>query len=167
MDQSGHCAHQHLIFDCQQCFRSLGAIIDVAGACIRFQELGRSVPIHLTDRKLFRLDVLDLLQNEEQPCADSVMLLERVNPGTQVSQEDNQSAAPDDHGNKDMNCERFGKEPLPTLAATTCTESQQTRLNTPKSERARCPSIAVMSRAVSEKQFDNLADRLRRLSVSQ
>ena len=65
-------------------FRSLGAIIDVAGACIRFQELGRTVPIHLTDRKLFRLDLLDRLQNEEQPCADFVILLEQANPGTQL-----------------------------------------------------------------------------------
>eukprot|EP00435_Cladocopium_sp_Y103_P074193 s963_g47.t1 len=52
-------------------FRSLGAVIDVAGECIKFQALERTVPMQLTDRKLFRIDLLDLLQNASQPPAEA------------------------------------------------------------------------------------------------
>ena len=54
-------------------FRSLGAVIDVANQNIRFKELGKTVPIRLTDRKLFRLDLLDLLQNHGEGGSEEVM----------------------------------------------------------------------------------------------
>ena len=54
-------------------FRSLGAIIDVAKQQIRFEELGKTVPIRLTDRKLFRLDLMDLLQKEQPAVAEDIM----------------------------------------------------------------------------------------------
>ena len=42
-------------------FRALGAIIDTGANLIHFQKLGRSIPMVLTDRKLYRLDLAELL----------------------------------------------------------------------------------------------------------
>eukprot|EP00435_Cladocopium_sp_Y103_P069341 s209_g33.t1 len=42
-------------------FRSLGAVIDTQANVIFFKELNRSVPIQITERKLYHLDLLDLL----------------------------------------------------------------------------------------------------------
>ena len=46
-------------------FRSLGAVIDTGLNQIFFKALGRTVPIEITDRKLYRLDLLDLLQTRD------------------------------------------------------------------------------------------------------
>ena len=54
-------------------FRSLGAVIDIANQSIQFKELGKTVPIRLTDRKLFRLDLLDLLQNHGDGGSEEIM----------------------------------------------------------------------------------------------
>ena len=42
-------------------FRSLGAVIDTESSQIFFKKLGRSIPIVLNERKLYRLDMMDLL----------------------------------------------------------------------------------------------------------
>ena len=60
-------------------------MIDVASECIRFKELGKTVPIQLTDRKLFRLDLLELLKNAEAPGTNMVMMMEEQEKGFQVS----------------------------------------------------------------------------------
>ena len=42
-------------------FRALGAVIDTESNLIHFKKLDRSIPITLTDRKLYRMDFQDLL----------------------------------------------------------------------------------------------------------
>lgn len=42
-------------------FRSLDAIIDTKNNQIHFKAINKIVPIHLTDRKLYQMDLLDLL----------------------------------------------------------------------------------------------------------
>ena len=46
-------------------FRALGAVIDTGSEQIFFQKLGRSIPISLSERNLFCLDLLDLLVDPE------------------------------------------------------------------------------------------------------
>ena len=61
-----HCRHPTLHFSiANSVFRSLGAVIDTGLNQIFFKALGRTVPIEITDRKLYRLNLLDLLQAPE------------------------------------------------------------------------------------------------------
>ena len=46
-------------------FRSLGAVIDTEDNTVYFKKLGKTVSIVLTDRKLYRLDLVDLLHTPE------------------------------------------------------------------------------------------------------
>ena len=50
-------------------FRSLGAVIDTECDLVFFKRLNRTVPIQLTDRKLYRMDFLDLVLPSEQIAA--------------------------------------------------------------------------------------------------
>ena len=59
-------------------FRALGAVIDTQDNLIYFKKLNRSIPINLTDRKLYRMDFQDLLLNpntevKEMPGAHHAM----------------------------------------------------------------------------------------------
>ena len=47
-------------------FRNLRAVIDTAKGEVLFQEIGIRVPMKLSERKLFQIDLLDLLKN---PCS--------------------------------------------------------------------------------------------------
>ena len=46
-------------------FRSLGAVIDTENNTVFFKKLQRSIPITLSDRKLYRLDFADLLSGSD------------------------------------------------------------------------------------------------------
>eukprot|EP00435_Cladocopium_sp_Y103_P069145 s990_g32.t1 len=93
-------------------FRSLGAVIDTDANQVFFKRLDRSIPIVLTERKLYRLDMMDLLTASPH-----------------VPKEQDQPA---DHAKCDA-------------AAFQLTEDQVTM--------------------ASSGQFDQLADRLRRMSL--
>eukprot|EP00435_Cladocopium_sp_Y103_P021822 s385_g5.t1 len=115
-------------------FRSLGALIDVASSCIRFQSLEKTVPMHLTDRKLFRIDLLDLLQNEHQPPTEAVMLMNQIPEVHEVQQVVEAKAG--------------------SISALT--------------NRVTCCFLPVtMPQGSNEVKFDDLADRLRRLSIAE
>ena len=47
-------------------FRNLRAVIDTAKGEVLFQEIGIRLPMKLSERKLFQIDLLDLLKN---PCS--------------------------------------------------------------------------------------------------
>lgn len=54
-------------------FRNLGPVIDTQDSTIYFKSLDRSIPMTLTERKLYRIDLLDLLQVREKSAFTAVL----------------------------------------------------------------------------------------------
>ena len=74
-------------------FRNLRAAIDTAKGEVLFQEIGIRVPMKLSERKLFQIDLLDLLKN---PCSHQgaeVMFSECTGQVLSTRSEENHDAA--------------------------------------------------------------------------
>ena len=91
-------------------FRALGAVIDTASERIFFQKLGRSIPISLSKRNLFCLDLLDLLvENEPKASAASALTVQNVEPMPQNPFRQEVSKGPDIEQKNPMPESRVGK----------------------------------------------------------
>ena len=53
-------------------FRNLDAIVDTGKQQIEFRKLGCTVPVRLSERKLFLLDIKELIEKAEDPHAESL-----------------------------------------------------------------------------------------------
>ena len=53
-------------------FRNLDAIVDTGKQQIEFRKLGCTVPVRLSERKLFLLDIKELIEKAEDPHAESI-----------------------------------------------------------------------------------------------
>lgn len=53
-------------------FRNLDAIVDTGKQQVEFRKLGCTVPVRLSERKLFLLDIKELIEKAEEPHAESL-----------------------------------------------------------------------------------------------
>jgi len=124
-------------------FRSLGAVIDTANQEVYFRRLDCSVPLKLSDRKLFLLNLCDLIRRAEEKCkSSSVGIAQRRVVLTSTINDDNHQGVRDKE-NKQGNI--IGTDPS-QQSPTDCNESNHSESSPRLKE---CPKVSAINREVT------------------